>query len=214
MGRPRTWERPEIGARFGRLIVTGYTSWRAVCDCDCGGSKEVPAAHLHTGRIKSCGCLYREYSAARGAERADYRHGCSGESRTTEYTIWRGLRQRCENPANKQWGDYGGRGIQVCERWHTFENFLTDVGARPAGMSLDRVDNDGHYEPGNVRWATPSLQRMNRRGERPPAVVTPQQLDLKLPLWDAAWQIAEQRGETLYDVVRRSLIAYIEEGSE
>jgi hypothetical protein len=76
------------------------------------------------------------------------------------------MRRRCENPGNKQYKDYGGRGIMVCERWHRFENFLADVGERPAGLSLDRIDNDGNYEPGNVRWSTRSEQSLNKRKYR------------------------------------------------
>lgn len=81
MGRPRKWERPAVGQRFGLLTVTGYTTSRAVCECDCGAIKEVPAAHLQTGRVKSCGCRQRDYLTARGADRASYRR--QGSPRTT-----------------------------------------------------------------------------------------------------------------------------------
>ena len=79
------------------------------------------------------------------------------------YGAWHAMRQRCSNPKNEQYRNYGGRGIKVCSRWATFWNFLEDVGNRPEGYSLDRIDNDGNYEPGNVRWATPLQQSNNRR---------------------------------------------------
>lgn len=89
------------------------------------------------------------------------RHGHS--RRTPTYVSWVGMIQRCTNPKTANFRLYGGRGIKVCQRWLEFDAFLADVGCRPAGMSLDRIDSDGHYEPGNVRWATASEQRANQR---------------------------------------------------
>lgn len=87
-----------------------------------------------------------------------------GKSKTPEYRIWCGMRQRCQNPRHEKWPDYGERGIQVCNRWQYFANFYTDLGPRPdLGYSIDRIDNDGNYEPGNCRWATPLEQRHNQR---------------------------------------------------
>ena len=86
-----------------------------------------------------------------------------GMTRTPTYRSWSHMVGRCRNPQNDAWHNYGGRGIQVCARWNSFESFLADMGERPAGMSIDRINNDGNYEPGNCRWATTKQQRMNAR---------------------------------------------------
>lgn len=85
---------------------------------------------------------------------------------TPTYSSWADMVQRCTNPKRKRYADYGGRGIQVCDRWRKFENFLADMGPRPEGMELDRIENDGNYEPGNCRWSTPTTQSNNRRSNR------------------------------------------------
>jgi len=112
--------------------------------------------NLRTGSAKSCGCLMRESRARRART-----HGMVG---TPIYYVWDAMIQRCTNPKHPSWANYGGRGITVCERWLKFENFLAGVGKRPReGLSIDRKNNDGHYEPGNVRWATRTEQNNNRR---------------------------------------------------
>ncbi len=102
---------------------------------------------------------------------ATRRHGhCANGETTPEYRTWDSMRRRCGNPADKQWPSYGGRGITVCERWQVFDNFIADMGPRPKGppkYTLDRIDNDGHYEPGNCRWATHQIQQNNKRSNRP-----------------------------------------------
>ena len=146
-----------VNQRFGKLIAIEPTNkrvdkkiiWR--CFCDCGNEWFVSSAHLKSGHTKSCGCLKKETS---------FVHGMHG---TPEYRIWDAIVQRCENPKNTAYKSYGGRGIKVCERWHKFENFYADVGDRPEGLTFDRKDNDGDYEPTNWRWATRSEQQRNRR---------------------------------------------------
>lgn len=149
-----------IGTIVGRLAVVRTApsvgrGRRFLCVCECGGWREVSAGHLKQGRVKSCGCLKPRHGARRaGAE-------------TAEYRVWRAMLRRCRNPSCRDFKNYGGRGVVACPRWALFANFLEDVGQRPSNThQLDRIDNDGNYEPGNVRWATRGQQARNKRSNR------------------------------------------------
>lgn len=141
------------------------------CRCTCGNTTQVTSGSLKNGNTRSCGCLGRETASARWQKRwmtiglnGKTKHGWHG---TSEYRAWTSMINRCVNPRNKSFPAYGGRGITVCERWlHSFLNFLADMGPCPAGFSLDRIDNDGAYEPGNCRWTTRLVQSNNRRNNR------------------------------------------------
>jgi hypothetical protein len=158
------------GMTFGRLVAIRRTPSRRMsgrmrifwlCRCACGNEVEVQPSNLKGGNIASCGCLAREIVVARSTT-----HGMAArEDAHPLYASWSKMLARCRNPNNPSFKDYGGRGVQVCERWHSFENFLADMGERPEhGMSLDRFpDQNGNYEPGNVRWATSKEQNRNRR---------------------------------------------------
>lgn len=155
------------GMVFGRLVVVRDVGVidrerRVDCRCECGKLARVRASLLKSGDTTSCGCWHRK----RAAE-AKRKHGyCPHGNPTKTYVVWQRMRARCERKTAAGFADYGGRGIQVCERWcgtEGFANFLADMGERPAGKSLDRINNHGNYEPGNVRWATAIEQANNKR---------------------------------------------------
>lgn len=156
--------------RFGRLVAVRYVDSvqnrrRWLCRCDCGNEPIVYASSLSLGDTRSCGCLKLD----RAREWAPTLHALNvktGYSRHPTYQSWRAMKRRCSDPSHRDYAIYGGRGIQVCERWQKFENFFADMGIRPDGRTLDRIDANKGYEPGNCRWATPSQQQNNMRSNR------------------------------------------------
>lgn len=184
------------GQRFGRLLVLrreyrerdGAAGW--LCLCDCGRTHFAHTTRLTDGGTRSCGCLSRET-----ARRTHWKHG---RSNTHEWYCWNGMRKRCFKPAETGYHNYGGRGIGVCERWETFENFLADMGEAPTpAHSIDRKDVNGDYCPENCRWATPLEQGRNRRINR---MVTYQGRTQCVSAWAEELNIGK---ETLGNRIRR-----------
>lgn len=152
------------GQRFGRWTVLSLhcrkrqvTSW--LCVCDCGRQKIVNQGNLRQGKTRSCGCLGRELNVARSTKHGQKRRGRASGA----YITWQMMITRCSNPNFPNYKYYGGRGIIVCERWRSFENFLADMGPRPEGYTIERVDVDGAYEPANCLWIARGEQTKNRR---------------------------------------------------
>lgn len=155
------------GRRFGRVTATRCIGLRNhnylwFCVCDCGVTFEKTVGRLTSGRVNSCGCWRRERAKWLGTVQGP-RNATHKLVNSATYRTWSAMVQRTTNPKHEHYRYYGGRGISVCERWRTFELFLTDMGIRPVGRTIDRIKPDGNYELGNCRWATPVEQRRNRR---------------------------------------------------
>lgn len=147
--------------KFGRLTVLGeaenigkQAAW--LCQCECGNQIVVRSSDLRNGRTTSCGCFHKERT-----KECNTTHGMQN---TPEYDIWQHMKARCFNPKDKAFKNYGGRNITVCDEWkNSFGTFYSDMGLRPEGTSLDRIDNNGNYEPTNCRWSTDIEQARNKR---------------------------------------------------
>jgi hypothetical protein len=149
-----------IGQRFGRLVVVEFSHrnvrraayWK--CLCDCSNTSTVLQSSLKVGDTTSCG---------KHLKRLNIKHGYSPVGRTPTYRSWSSMLTRCTNANASDYKWYGGRGITVCDRWRTFENFLEDMGERPDGKTIDRKNPHGNYNKRNCRWATPAQQRNNQQ---------------------------------------------------
>ncbi len=189
-----------VNNRFGRLVVIkrvannkrGRTRW--LCECDCGNKTIVLGMRLKNQDTKSCGCFRDELAKTMGLSRLRHGHKRFGQM-TRVYSIWGGMIKRCSNSGHRWYKNYGGRGIAVCARWRKFENFLKDMGEPPTDEhQIDRVDNDGHYEPKNCRWVTRSQNGRNKRNNR---LITMEKRTQCITAW------SQEVGISVQTIVRR-----------
>jgi hypothetical protein len=157
-----------VGQKFG--LLTCISMYRTesitflVCECECGKVKTYRGANVINGQSKSCGCWRQKFPQKKPwISKRNKLRSTHNMSQTRSYNIWRGMKQRCLNDKCKDFANYGGREITICESWLKFENFLSDMGEAPKKMQLDRIDNDGKYCKENCRWTSTSVQGNNKR---------------------------------------------------
>lgn len=155
------------GSTFDRWSVVGRSLLRGprgeimwLCRCACGVERDVLSANLTQGLSRSCGCLNKI------GERSKTHGHTTGKKISPTYHSWAGMKARCSNPNNTHYKHYGLQGVSVCDRWNSFDNFFHDMGEKPKGTSIDRIDPSGNYEPNNCRWATPAEQANNKKNSR------------------------------------------------
>lgn len=185
----------------------------AICRCVCGNEKITLLTHVKNGYVKSCGCLKKEVSSILG--KANTTHGHSSPvTRSHTYRSWETMKSRCFNASDPSFKDYGARGIAVCYEWLNFERFLIDMGERPRGTTLDRIDVNGDYKKDNCKWETAKKQQRNKRnnrlvtfeGEKMPLIVLAEKTGVP---YQRLWERIVRHGWSAEDAVRKPSIAFV-----